>query len=54
MATFAIADARAEVKPAQLAAFDKAIADAEAEGKEVYSVFISGGVPIMYSIREKS
>ncbi|MFJ3385220.1 MULTISPECIES: hypothetical protein [unclassified Curtobacterium] len=60
MATFDAVEAEQHVAPQQLEAFKKAPADAEAEGKgkgkgkEVYSVFISNGVPILYSIRDKA
>ena len=53
MPNYDATEAHNHVKPDQMEAFKKALADAEAEGKEVYSVFISNGVPILYSIRDK-
>lgn len=53
MATFDATEAHKHVKPEMMDRFKQALADAEAEGKEVYSVIISNGVPIMYSIRDK-
>jgi len=52
--TYDAAEAKKQVSPQQMEAFKKALADAEAEGKEVYSVFISNGVPILYSIRDRA
>lgn len=54
MPNFDATEAHNHVKPEQMEKFKAALADAEREGKEVYEVFIAGGVPIMYSIRDKS
>ncbi|WP_412875703.1 hypothetical protein ACL00Q_04250 [Curtobacterium flaccumfaciens pv. flaccumfaciens] len=54
MPTYDAGEAEQQVAPQQMEAFKKALADAEAEGKEVYSVFISNGVPILFSIRDKA
>lgn len=53
MPSYDATEAHEHIKPEQMAAFKQAIADAEAEGKEVYSVFVTNGVPLMYSIRDK-
>lgn len=54
MPTYPVAEAAEHVSAQQAEAFKKALADAEAEGKEVYEVFISSGVPVLYSIRDRA
>lgn len=54
MATYDATEAHNHIKPEMLPEFKKALADAEAEGKEVYSVIVGNGVPLLYSIRDKS
>ncbi|WP_156459457.1 hypothetical protein [Microbacterium sp. Leaf436] len=53
MATYYAAEAHTHIKAELLPEFKKALADAEAEGKEVYSVIVGNGVPLLYSIRDK-
>lgn len=53
MPTYPVTEASEYVSPQQMEAFKKALADAETEGKEVYEVFISNGVPVLYSIRDR-
>ncbi len=45
-------DYREVVKPSQHADFLKRIAEARKEGKDVYSVTVINGVPVLYSIRD--
>ncbi|MEV8265182.1 hypothetical protein AB0P00_13625 [Microbacterium sp. NPDC077057] len=54
MATFDALDAPKHIKPELMPEFRKALADAEAQGQEVYSVIIGKGVPLMYSVRDKT
>ena len=54
MATFDATEAPKHIKPELMAEFKKTLADAEAEGQEVYSVIIGNGVPLMYSVRDKT
>lgn len=54
VATYDATEAHNHIKPEMLAEFKKALADAEAEGKEVYSVVVGNDVPLLYSIRDKS
>jgi len=35
-------------------AFKQALADADRDGQEVYSVIVVNGVPIMYSVRDRT
>ena len=47
-------DFREVVKPDQQADFLKRIAEAHSEGREIYSVLVVGGVPMVFSIRDKT
>lgn len=53
MATFDAAEAHKHIRPELMAEFKKALADAEVQGQEVYSVIIGKGVPLLYSVRDK-
>lgn len=54
MPTFDASEAHRHIKPEQMDGFKKALADADADGKEVYEVIIASGVPLVYSIRDKA
>lgn len=54
MATVDASEAHKLIKREKLEDFKKTLADADAEGKEVYSVIVSNGVPVLYSIRDKT
>ncbi|MFS0894713.1 hypothetical protein [Microbacterium sp. 179-I 3D3 NHS] len=53
MATYDATEAHKHIKPELMPEFKKALADAEAQGQEVYSVIVGNGVPLMYSVRDK-
>lgn len=53
MATFDATEAHKHVKPELMGEFKKALADAEAQGQEVYSVIVGNGIPLLYSVRDK-
>ena len=54
MATFDATEAHKHIKPELMDEFKKTLADAEAQGQEVYSVIVGNGVPLMYSVRDKT
>lgn len=54
MATFDATEAHNHIKPDLMDEFKKSLADAEAQGQEVYSVIVGNGVPLMYSVRDRS
>ncbi|GAA1494720.1 hypothetical protein [Curtobacterium herbarum] len=54
MPTFDATEAHKRVKPEMMEAFKQALADADREGQEVYSVIVVNGVPLMYSVRDRA
>lgn len=54
MPTYDATEAHRHISPEQLEAFKKTIADAEAEGKELVSVIVMNGTPLVYNIRDKN
>lgn len=54
MATYDATEAHRHIKPELMEEFNKTLADAEAQDQEVYSVIIGNGVPLMYSVRDKT
>ncbi|MEU4014255.1 hypothetical protein AB0E56_03225 [Microbacterium sp. NPDC028030] len=54
MATYDATEAHKHIKPELMDEFKKALADADAQGQEVYSVIIGKGVPLLYSVRDKT
>jgi hypothetical protein len=54
VATYDATEAHRHIKPEMLPEFKKALADAEAQGQEVYSVIVGNGVPLLYSVRDKT
>jgi len=54
MPTYEATEAHKYVKPEMMEAFKQALADANREGQEVYSVIVMNGVPITYSVRDRA
>lgn len=54
MPTYPGTEAHKHVKDSMQADFKKALADAANDGKEIYEVMVVNGVPVIYSIRDKT
>lgn len=54
MPTYDATEAARHIKPELMRDFKEALANADSDGQEVYSVIVANGVPIVYSVRDKS
>ncbi|WP_222658121.1 hypothetical protein [Curtobacterium sp. TC1] len=53
MPTYDATETHKHVKPEMMDSFKQALANANRDGQEVYSVIVTNGVPIIYSVRDR-